>query len=63
MDHKMEIPDTNSPEVMEQIISLWITDQVWEQVSRLLHDDELEDKLTTLYDRVYRSVKRTHGSA
>lgn len=60
---KMEIPDTNSPEVMEQVVSLWITDQIWDQVSRLLHDDELEEKLTTLYSRVYNSVKRTHAGA
>ena len=58
---KMEIPDTDSPEVMEQVVSLWITDQIWDQVSRLLHDDELEEKLTTLYNRVYNSVKRTHA--
>ncbi len=57
----MQIPDTDSPEVMEQVVTLWITDQVWDQVSRLLRDEELEENLLQLYDRVYRSVKQSHG--
>lgn len=58
---RMQIPNTDSPEVMEQVVTLWITDQVWDQVSRLLRDEELEENLLQLYDRVYRSVKKSHG--
>ena len=58
----LELPNTDSPEVMQQAISCQIAFQIWEQISRIVHDDEAEQKLLNIYSRVYASVKATHES-
>ena len=57
---ELDLPNTNSPEVMEQAISAWLTNIVWDQHSRAVHPDELEKDLLAIYDRVYKAVKATH---
>jgi hypothetical protein len=56
-----ELPDTDSREVMEMSVALWITAQVWEQVSRAVHTDDSEEIITNIYTRVYKAVKTVHG--
>jgi hypothetical protein len=55
-----ELPDTDSSDVMEMGVALWITAQVWEQVSRAVHTDDSEDIITNIYTRVYKAVKTVH---
>jgi hypothetical protein len=57
-----ELPDTDSPQVMEMSVALWITEKVWEQVSRAVHVDDSEEMLRDIYGRVFQSVKKAHGS-
>lgn len=54
------LPDTDSPEVMEQAISIWMTTLVWRQISRVVHDEEAESRLLSIYDHIFRGVKKTH---
>lgn len=55
-----DLPDTDSREVMEMSVALWITSQVWEQVSRAVHTDDSEEIITHIYTRVYQAVKGVH---
>jgi hypothetical protein len=55
-----ELPDTDSRDVMEMSVALWITSQVWEQVSRAVHTDDSEEIITNIYTRVYKAVKGVH---
>lgn len=57
---KIELPDTDSPEVMQQAISFTVAQQIWDLVSRLERDEEHEEKFLALYQRVYASVKQAH---
>ena len=56
----LSLPDTDSPEVMEQAVSLMLTSIVWEQLSRVIHPDEAEEALTAAYARVFEKVKEAH---
>lgn len=56
-----QLPDTDSPEVMQQAVAAWITGQVWQALQRAVRDDEAEQVIADVYDRVYKSVKKTHG--
>ncbi len=56
-----QLPDTDSPEVMQQAVAVWITGQVWQALQRAVRDDEAEQVIADVYDRVYKSVKKTHG--
>jgi hypothetical protein len=53
------LPDTDSTDVMQMAVSLWLTDLIWVQVSRTIHADDAESTLTDLYSRVYASVKES----
>lgn len=59
MDH-LNLPDTDSPEVMQQVISLWLTNVIWEENSRLVSSEDLEGKLLETYSRVYQAVRNAH---
>ena len=54
------LPDTDSPEVMQQAIAMWLTGLVWEQTSRLIPDEKVEAELTSIYHRVYQLVSQAH---
>jgi hypothetical protein len=56
----LDLPNTDSPEVMQQAVSVWLTHMIWQQLSRY-HTDDYEEKLLALYDRVYKSVSGAHG--
>ena len=56
----MELPDTDSPEVMQQAISAWLTHIIWQHMSRY-HTDDMEEQLIELYSRVYKSISTAHG--
>ena len=60
---EFQLPSTDSPEVMQQAVAVWITGQVWQALARAVRDDETEQTITDVYDRVYRSVVKTHGKA
>jgi len=62
VDH-LNLPNSDSPEVMEQAVSIWMTSQIWQQVARVVHHDDAEDKILSIYDKVYRAVKKTHREA
>ena len=51
-----QLPDTDSPEVMQQAVAVWITGQVWQALQRAVRDDEAEQVIADVYDRVYKSV-------
>lgn len=55
------LPNTDSPEVMQQAISTWMTTLIWKQVARGVHDDEAEELLLGIYTRIYRAVKTAHS--
>ena len=57
-----EFKQTDSRDVMEMAVTLYMTDQIWEQVARAIHSDDAERVITEIYDRVYKSVRTTHGS-
>jgi hypothetical protein len=54
------LPDTDSPEVMEQAICLILTDLIWEQASRSVHADDTEGAVIGLYQRVHQAVHAAH---
>ena len=56
----IQLPNTDSPEVMEQAVSIWLTHLVWQHLQRY-HTDDLEEQLLALYGRVYKAVHETHG--
>ncbi len=57
-----ELPNTDSPEVMEMSVALWITEKVWGQVSRAIHTDDSEEILSSIYTRVYKAIKTAHAA-
>jgi len=60
---ELNLPSTDNAAVMHQAVSAWITGQVWAQLARATRDEEAEDTLVQIYDRVYRSVAKTHSQA
>ena len=54
------LPNTDSPEVMQQAISIWLTNLIWEQASRLIPDEKVEAEVTSIYARVYKAVSHAH---
>jgi hypothetical protein len=56
----VEVCSTNERAVMQMNVSLWITDQIWTQMSRAVHSDESEGELLAIYDRVYKAIAKTH---
>ncbi|MCE7938448.1 hypothetical protein DCC79_12085 [bacterium] len=56
------LPNTDSPEVMEQAISIWMTTLIWRQIARVVLDEESEARLLGIYDNIYRTVRKTHAS-
>ena len=59
---ELNLPDTDSPEVMQQAVSLLITHVVWEQVSRSVDPDSTETEILAIYKRVYDSINSAHKS-
>jgi len=56
----IDLPDTDSTEVMQQAVSLWLVNIIWDQHSRGVHPDNVEEDLLTLYSRVFESVRKAH---
>lgn len=54
------LPNTDSPEVMQQAITMWLTNLIWEQTSRLVPDEKVEEEVTSIYHRVYKLVSQAH---
>ena len=57
-----ELPNTDSRDVMEMSVALWITEKVWGQVSRAIHTDDSEEILSSIYARVYKAIKTAHAT-
>lgn len=56
-----QLPNTDSPEVMQQAVAVWITGQVWQALQRAVRDEEAEQVIADIYDRVYKRVKTANG--
>lgn len=63
LDQSLALPNTDSPEVMTQAVAIWITSEIWHEVSRIVRDDEAEDTLSGIYVRIYGKVKQAHTSS
>lgn len=63
MDHltHLTLPNTDSPEVMQQAITTIMTTMIWKQVARGVHDDDAEEMLLGIYSRIYHAVKKAHS--
>lgn len=59
---ELKLPNTDSPEVMQQAVSLHITHVIWDQVSRAVDPDATEAAILEIYHRVYSSVNAAHRS-
>ncbi len=57
---EFELPSTDSPEVMQQVVSVWLTHVIWDQHSRGVHPDHIEESIVDLYARVYKKVRAAH---
>jgi hypothetical protein len=53
------LPNSDSPEVMEQAVSVWLTHAIWHHMSRY-HTDDIEEAILALYTRVYQNVHKAH---
>ena len=53
------LPNTDSPEVMEQAVTVWLTHAIWHHMSRY-HTDDMEEQLLALYARVFEHVHKAH---
>ena len=53
------LPNTDSPDVMEQAVSIWLTHVIWNHMSRY-HTDDMEEQLLSLYGRVFGHVHAAH---
>jgi hypothetical protein len=58
----VELPNTDSPEVMNKAVSIWLAHVIWEQFSRVSHPEEIEEQLLGVYERVYKSVSSAGSS-
>ena len=56
----VDLPDTDSKDVMEMAVALWIAERVWDQVSRAVHSDDAEEMLVSTYDRVFKAIRGSH---
>ena len=57
---QIQLPNTDSPEVMQQAIAMHLTQAVWEHRSRTVHADDMEEQLIQLYKRVFAGVAAAH---
>ena len=56
-----ELPNTDNPEVMTQAVAVFIMTIAWPEISRAMNPDEADVNTLALYDRIYRSVSKTHN--
>lgn len=59
----LQLPNTDSPEVMQQAISLHVTGMIWDHAFRTVDPDEMEQAFLDLYKRVYASVSAARRDA
>jgi len=59
MHAEIRLPDTDSPEVMKQAISVHLMNLIWDELARTVNPDEFEEHAINLFDRVYRAVDKT----
>ena len=59
----VELPNTDSPNVMNQAVTIWLTHVIWEQFSRVSHPEEIEEQLLGVYERVYKSVSSADSNS
>ena len=59
---ELTLPDTDSAEVMQQAVSLCLTHMIWDQLSRGVHPDNVEEDLLALYQRVTKAIREANGS-
>lgn len=58
----LEIPNTDSPEVMRQAVSLWLTNVIWDQQSRGVPPERTEEEMVGLYLRVYQALHEAQAA-
>lgn len=61
MHSEINLPDTDSPEVMKQAVSVYLMNLIWEELARSVNPDDYERHAIGLFDRVYSAVDKTIG--
>ena len=60
---RINLPDTDSNEVMQQAVSLWLTSVILEQDPRFRHTaDDFEESLLGVYQRVYAAIGKARSA-
>ncbi len=59
-EEKLELPNTDNPDVMAQAVSIFLLDKVWDEFSRIIDPEQIEDKAMELYGRIYGRVTSIH---
>ena len=59
MNTVVTLPDTDSPEVMKQAISVHLMNLIWDELARSVNPDDYEMHAIGLFDRVYKAVDKT----
>ena len=57
----IELPNTDSPEVMQQAVSVYLMNLIWEELSRTVDPEKVDERVVDTYERVYSEVRRIHG--
>ena len=59
---RINLPDTDSFEVMQQAVSLWLTSMVLDQDPRFRHAaEDFEEQMLAVYKRVYETLGKARA--
>jgi hypothetical protein len=61
-ENLVDLPDTDNADVMQQAVSIFLMHMVWEEYSRIIDPEKIEEKALELYGRIYAKVDQIHGS-
>jgi hypothetical protein len=61
-EQHVELPNTDNADVMQQAVSIFLMHMVWEEYSRIIDPEKIEEKALELYDRIYTKVDKIHGN-
>lgn len=62
MQTDIKLPNTDSPEVMKQAISVHLMNLIWDELARTVDPDDYEAHAIGLFDRVFKAVDKTVDS-
>ena len=58
----VDLPDTDNADVMQQAVSVFLMHLVWEEFSRIIDPEQIEEQALELYGRIYSKVDQIHGN-